>query len=414
MKILGYSEELFSLLLSPQGLLYGCGSNRHGQMATDPSVHEYYTRFTPILIGYQNDVLLKSASTAGKYIVAVDTVGNLWHWGEGSDNGYFPEIKEITGTTNDIDDVDNKDLGKLPYYIPRLLSRDHEFTKVSCSYTFTSALDSFGNVWLWDSPVFISDYNGSDIPERYIWRFTGLKLHTPDGTEYERPEAPDNLLPTMIEGLKDIIDISSRVDSSFYLDRFGIVFLLGKFDDTVYQVPHKLDLPFLVKRISSAEDYTCFHSVDGGLFLQTRNIYCFGTGYDWTDFTYIREQMRKVELPFPDECLSEIICSYGMFIVTNYQDCWLYYVSRKQVHKSKPQFGGFCKGGRFCSVSFASLVCYDSTGNLFGYGTSSHSRLGIDNDDVCFSHHEPILNIKFELDLSIIPVSASMKRANGY
>jgi len=166
---------------------------------------------------FENDGGTRHISAGINHVAAIKEDGTVWGWGEYED-------ESIT--------------------IPRRVPGLKNVVEVSAGYKYTMALKSDGTVWEWgkiEGGKNSEEFN--EIPTQVQGLSDIKKLSAgcggyhlalkEDGTVWmwgndwynnmEKYEAGENLKPTMVRGMSDIIDISSGKDLSFAIKKDGTV-----------------------------------------------------------------------------------------------------------------------------------------------------------------------------------------------
>jgi alpha-tubulin suppressor-like RCC1 family protein len=139
---------------TPAGVAYGWGSNTVGQLGNGSGGTNISDSTTPVPVSMPAGVRFTTISAGFGQVLALDTGGNTWAWGD-----------------NVLGELGNPALSARGGYlsltpVPVSMPAGVTFTAISAGQYFSLALDTHGNGWAWGSNDFLSLGNGD-------WGFRG-------------------------------------------------------------------------------------------------------------------------------------------------------------------------------------------------------------------------------------------------
>jgi len=275
-----------SLILMSDGRVYGCGSNEYGQLG----FHNYNNYVTPVLIPKLSDKVIQLA--AGYKCSSVLTIeGNVYSFG----NNYHGQLgfgEPFLGSKT----IHNIKINSfMPYNVIHVSAdNDHSLILTNDGYVYTFGDNECGQLGLGDKndryiPTLIQNLiqiiqvsGGSShslvLTNNYqIYAFgDNVYGQLGLGCSYEK----NIVIPRLINGFNDIIDISAGADHSLFLTETGQIYSCGDNEYGNLGLGNKdnTDIPTLVPDLYNIISISAGNSYSLVL-MNNGQVYAFGSNY---------------------------------------------------------------------------------------------------------------------------------------
>lgn len=187
----GVGKNSFSIV-TPTGSIYSWGMGAMGELGLGPVFRE---TSTPLKVRYPST--FTSIASGEFHSAAIDTVGNLYTWGQNFDRQLALFTKDLNGMVS----IKPNAMIEEVLYSPRIVpfSLKTPIAKVACGGRFTVALSKDGGVWTWGAgecgQLGAGRCTRRELPERVIISSTSKKQTTTPPSSSSGKKKKSTIIP---------------------------------------------------------------------------------------------------------------------------------------------------------------------------------------------------------------------------